>query len=60
MGELTRLLEVSADYIERLLIDNHEAQEDLLLLRQAGQEPNVFRVLEHDIGLLIRFQGLPE
>lgn len=60
MGELVKLLEDGADFIEALLLENHEAQDDLLMLHKAGQEPNVFRILENDIGLLIRFQAVPK
>lgn len=59
MSELDKLLNDAVEYIKLMLYERYQAKEDLLRLRDAGQEPNVFHVLDPDIGLLIRFQGVP-
>lgn len=60
MGDLDTLLNEAADYIERLLDERPDAADDLAMLRKNGQEPNVFRTLGPQIGLLIRFQDVPK
>lgn len=60
MGDLEILLGDVADYVEHLLQQRPAARDELLRLRKAGQEPNIFRVLLPDTMVLIRFQDVPE